>query len=358
MLNCLCAYSYNYSLSDHIMNFRVLLDYLMNNRTPWERFTKLISHSGFVVKFDFLFGLLARLKSLSVNLVKLKSPSCHVAKLKPLSGHLEKFIPQIDRHVKLKSPSHHFAKFKSLLCHIVKLKFRPTHKGKFNFEDIGGRHVILGGLLIYLISFLIGVGSTGISLEKAETPDDAGTQEATLLKLSDPIGGRPSSEIPGINMSDKVGLDSYPNIVDKTIPASPEMTVPVTFLKRIFLNNLGLNIIIIAGTFSLMAFSMIVLVFNALQVGMLVKGIYNSYGLNLAATLVFPHLLVEVISHLLSLYLAYLILRQIIVPVVVKGEGIKLTSIKALKILALFSLIIIITFIAALVEIYVTPKLI
>jgi uncharacterized membrane protein SpoIIM required for sporulation len=103
---------------------------------------------------------------------------------------------------------------------------------------------------------------------------------------------------------------------------------------------------------------MIVLVFNALQVGMLVKGIYTSYGLKLAAVLVLPHLVLEVISHLLSLYLAYLILRQIIVPVVVNGEGMRINPSKAWKTLVILFLITIITLTGALVEIYVTPKLI
>jgi uncharacterized membrane protein SpoIIM required for sporulation len=67
---------------------------------------------------------------------------------------------------------------------------------------------------------------------------------------------------------------------------------------------------------------------------------------------------VEVISHILSLYLAYLILQRIMVPVLVKGEGIEIYSFRIGQILALISLIIVLTFLGALIEIYVTPKLI
>ena len=186
----------------------------------------------------------------------------------------------------------------------------------FKIKDIQGKHVIIAGMSLYFLSFCIGIRSTGIGLDDLNSFDDASGQEVS------------------------------------------EMNIPVSFLKRIFLNNLGLNAIIILGAFSLMAFSMIVLIFNALHVGMLVKGIYNSYGLRLAVTLVMPHLVVEVVSHILSLYLAYLILQRIMVPVLLKGDRIEIYSFKIGQILALISLVIVLTFLGALIEIYVTPKLI
>jgi uncharacterized membrane protein SpoIIM required for sporulation len=187
---------------------------------------------------------------------------------------------------------------------------------KFRAEDIQWKHVVIAGISLYFLSFCIGIGSTGIGLEDLNSFDDASGPEVS------------------------------------------EMTVPASFLKKIFLNNLGLNAIIILGAFSLMAFSMIVLIFNALHVGMLVKGIYTSYGLRLAATLVMPHLVMEVVSHILSLYLAYLILQRIMIPVLLKGDGIEIYSFRIGQILALISLIIVLTFLGALIEIYVTPKLI
>jgi uncharacterized membrane protein SpoIIM required for sporulation len=276
-------------------------------------------------------------------------------------------------------------KLKSLSIQFISLKSRSFRSWRFKIDNVRGRHVVIGGLLIYLLSFLIGLGSTGIALEDVETsPDELDSQKSSILKYSEILGDivcsndsfindpchsvmKGSYDFPETTVPGKQGLgislccsniltaDSMDN---RSFTGSNEMNVPVTFLKKIFLNNLGLNIIIIAGAFSLLAFSMIVLVFNALQVVMLVKGIYNTYGLQLAAVLVLPHLVVEVISHILSLYLAYIILRQIIIPVIVKGEGMKTCSFKTWKILALFSMVIIITLIGAMVEIYVTPKLI
>jgi uncharacterized membrane protein SpoIIM required for sporulation len=248
-----------------------------------------------------------------------------------------------------------------------------------------GRHVVIGGSLIYIISFLIGLASTGISLEETDSSmEDFDSRESSTLIYSDVSGDMVfSKESRILNPGSSVSKGSN-DIPEATVPGtlgdpflhngsrnansdsgdiksssgSEKMNVPVKYLKKIFLNNLGLNIIIIVGAFSMLAFSMIVLVFNALQVGMLVKGIYNSFGLKLAMILVMPHLVVEVISHILSLYLAYVILRQIIVPVVVIGKGIWFDSYKARNLLALLFLIVMITFIAAVVEIYVTPKLI
>lgn len=187
---------------------------------------------------------------------------------------------------------------------------------KFKVEDIQGRHVVLAGILIYILCLIVGIGSTGISLDGTFT-----IEEASLHKAS-------------------------------------EMVVPVSYLKTIFLNNLGLNAIIILGAFSLLAFSMIVLIFNALHVGLLLKGIYTSYGLRLAVSLIMPHLIVEVVSHVLSLYIAFLILQKVIVPVVIRGEGVEIHSIRIAEILILSFLVGLITFFAALVEIFVTPKLI
>ena len=229
--------------------------------------------------------------------------------------------------------------YKTLLKRIANFIF-PS--GKFKIDDLCGRHVVIGGSHIYLLSFLIGLASTGIALEDADTSPETTVQDTLENRFA-------------LNGSRYANFDSKDT---KPFSGSNKMNVPVTFLKKIFLNNLGLNIIIIVGAFSMLAFSMIVIVFNALQVGMLVKGIYNSFGLKLAVILVLPHLVVEVISHILSLYLAYIVLRQIIVPVVVSGEGINLNTRKVWNILVLFSLVIIITFMAALVEIYVTPKLI
>ena len=210
---------------------------------------------------------------------------------------------------------------------------------KFKVEDIQGRHIVVAGVLLYLLSLFVGLGFTGTAIEE---PAD--------MNLPGP------SEDVRIPETFKMNPSSFSN--HEQVPKASEMVVPVAYLKKIFLNNLGLNAIIILGAFSLLTFSLIVLIFNALHVGLLLKGIYTSYGFRLAASLIMPHLLVEVVSHILSLYLAYLILKRIIVPVILKGEGIDSHSFRISQILALFSLVILITLLGALIEIYVTPKLI
>jgi uncharacterized membrane protein SpoIIM required for sporulation len=317
------------------------------------------------MKFKFIWKADAKTKSLSDQLIIYKHFSRYLMKIKLLKVHL--------------------MNLKSLLIRFLNLKSRSTRLGKLTIDNVRGRHVVIAGLLIYLLSFLIGLVSTGINLEDVDTPpDELDSQESSILKYSEVLGDIVCSKDSFINdLGSSVLKRSY-DIPETTVPGKPdieisrncseivtvesmdnrsfsescEMNVPVTLLKMIFLNNLGLNLIIIAGAFSLLAFSMIVLVFNAVQVGMLVKGIFNSYGLKLATVLVLPHLVVEVISHMISLYLAYLILCWTIVPVLVRGEGIRFNSFRTRYLLALFFLIVIITFVGALVEIYVTPKLI
>lgn len=210
---------------------------------------------------------------------------------------------------------------------------------KFKAADIQGRHVIIAGILLYLLSFFVGLGFKGTAIEE---PGDM-----NLPGLSE------EAHIPE---TFEMNASSLLNHVQ--VPKGTEMVVPVAYLKKIFLNNLGLNAIIILGAFSLLAFSMVVLIFNALHIGLLLKGIYISYGFKLAVSLIMPHLVVEVVSHILSLYIAYLILKRIIVPVILKGEGIDSNSFRMGQILAMCFLVILITFLGALIEIYVTPKLI
>ena len=303
---------------------------------------------------------------------------------------------------------------------------------KFKVEDIQGRHIVIAGILLYLLSFFVGLGFTGTAIEEPGEMKDAGFLKATANTVTDtsrdaclqaisensgsksdvvalkaskiyvsaPMGNECArkiskrnisdssdksivtevserdatesscdeiiSDVSEINGSDSSGVVTIRDVSENDsalskgacIPKASEMVVPVAYLKKIFLNNLGLNAIIILGAFSLLTFSLIVLIFNALHVGLLLKGIYTSYGFRLAASLIMPHLVVEVVSHILSLYLAYLILKRIIVPVILKGEGIDSHSFRSSQILALFSLVILITFLGALIEIYVTPKLI
>ncbi len=339
------------SLQDHFFKYRPFTKSLLKRKSLLVHF----------LKIHFLLSRLRKLKLFFLQAINFKSLPIQFQKLNFLSQYL----------VKLRSLSLHFMKF----------RFRSYRLWRLKIEDIRGRHVVIGGLLIYFFSFLIGIRSIGVSILDDNEPGDSVARELIFLgdaqcsktdssndqDLLIPSGDSRSikdheSPVPKI-LSD--GTDCNPlytiasnSLGDTSKSASSDMNVPVSFLKKIFLNNLGLNIIIITGAFSLLAFSMIVLVFNALHIGMLVKGIYNSYGLKLAAVLVFPHLFVEVISHFLSLYIAYLILRQIIVPIVLRGEAISHANQKARNIVVLFSLVIFITFMAAVIEIYVTPKLI
>jgi uncharacterized membrane protein SpoIIM required for sporulation len=137
-----------------------------------------------------------------------------------------------------------------------------------------------------------------------------------------------------------------------------ELIVPHRFLKSIFLNNMGLNVIIIAGAFSLMAFSMLILMFNAIQIGYLIKGLYDAYGFQIAITLVVPHLIVELVSHLLSLYLAYYLLSQAIIPVIVAGIPLHVAPQKVKYVIKLLFVIAIATFSGAVIEVFITPSLI
>jgi uncharacterized membrane protein SpoIIM required for sporulation len=130
------------------------------------------------------------------------------------------------------------------------------------------------------------------------------------------------------------------------------------YLKKIFYNNIGLNALIVIGAFSLLIFSMIILSFNAIQIGFLVKGLYGAYGLRLALMLVFPHLFIELISHLLSLYLSFLILVNIIMPLIMREDLLKIKMEIYPRIVMLFLVIILVTYLGAVIEVFVTPSLI
>jgi len=185
------------------------------------------------------------------------------------------------------------------------------------FSSIKGLHIVQLGLIFYLFSFLIGVLSPGIDMR------DPGPVKRT------------------INREEKVDL-----------------AVPGSFVKRIFVNNIGLNAIIVIGAFSLLAFSMIILTFNAIQIGYLIKGLYGTYGLKLAIMLVVPHLLLELTSHLLSLYLAFFILKNAIIPVIIDGARVSYSLKLFFKTLKLLLAILLTTYLGAIIEVFVTPKLI
>lgn len=137
------------------------------------------------------------------------------------------------------------------------------------FSHIKGKHIILIGLTFYAFSFLFGLLMPGVELKSGGTDTEI-------------LGHEDKCEIPN----------------------------PEGFVKKIFFNNLGLNTIIIFGAFSMLTFSLIILSFNAIHIGFLIKGLYGKYGIKLALSLVLPHLIVEIMSHILSLYLAYLIHKK------------------------------------------------
>jgi uncharacterized membrane protein SpoIIM required for sporulation len=179
-----------------------------------------------------------------------------------------------------------------------------------------GRQVVFCGVACYILSFLLGLIAPGISMNVFGSEKEVVTRRVDDLK------------------------------------------VPKGMVKKIFVNNLGLNAIIISGAFSLMAFSGIILLFNGLQIGYVINGLSKVYGLKFAFLLIGPHLFVELISHILSLYLAYLILVKIIVPLVMNYELINVSKTSLIKMASLLVGIVILTFLGAFVEVNVTPLLI
>ena len=76
--------------------------------------------------------------------------------------------------------------YKTLLKCITNFLFRSW---KCKIEHVRGRHVVIGGSLIYIISFLIGLASTGISLEETDSSmEDFDSRESSTLKYSDVSG--------------------------------------------------------------------------------------------------------------------------------------------------------------------------
>ena len=185
------------------------------------------------------------------------------------------------------------------------------------FSSIRGMHIVLLGLIFYILSFIIGAWSPGIDIGDSGSGKEAITWE---------------------------GKD--------------DLTAAGSFVKKIFVNNMGLNAIIIIGAFSMLAMSMIILSFNAIQIGYLIKGLYGTYGIKVAILLVVPHLLVEITSHLLSLYVAFLILKNAIVPVLIDGTRISLSLKEVFQTLKLLLLILLTTLLGAIMEVFVTPTLI
>jgi uncharacterized membrane protein SpoIIM required for sporulation len=188
---------------------------------------------------------------------------------------------------------------------------------KMDIYPLKGKHVVLTGSVLYLASLLIGIISQGIDIRGHISDQEKYTQEE-----------------------------------------KGDFIVPANYVNKIFLNNLGLNAVIITGAFSLLAFSLVVLMFNGIQTGYLIKGLTGAYDIKIALLLVMPHLIVEVFTHILSLYLAYYILSEFIVPVIVKGEQSDLSSCKAKYVLKLLVIIITATYLGAVIEVFVTPALI
>jgi uncharacterized membrane protein SpoIIM required for sporulation len=186
---------------------------------------------------------------------------------------------------------------------------------KSEFSFIRGKHVVILGLVLYLLSLFVGLLTSGVVLRIEDSANE--------IVNEDPAG----------------------------------LVVSKGLAKKIFVNNIGLNAIIVSGAFSLMAFSGIILMFNGLQIGYVVKGLQEVYGSKLAFLMVGPHLIVELLSHLLSLYLAYLLLIKIIVPLVMHSDLIKVPRADVYQMATLMAGIISCTFLGAVVEVYITPLL-
>jgi len=186
------------------------------------------------------------------------------------------------------------------------------------WSNMDGRHIIFYGIMIYLLSFSFGYCWQGASLH-SQGRQEYGTAHELIRK---------------------------------------ELNIPTAWFKKIVLNNLGLNALIILGSFSMLAFSMMILFFNALSIGMLVKSICAAYGWKLSLALVAPHLVVEVFSQMLALYLSYQILDKLIVPVILLRKPLHNICSNARQYLYYLIVIFIVTMLAAHIEVFVTPKLI
>lgn len=181
---------------------------------------------------------------------------------------------------------------------------------------IQGIHILTIGMLLYILGFLLGWSMDGINFNESRGPDGGSI-------LNDPLL---------ISKSGKL-------------------------IKDIFLNNMGLNSLIMIGAFSLLGFSLIIISFNAVQIGFLVKGLYTSYGIRTSVTLVLPHLVFELLSQMLSLYLAYLLLNNVIMSLIFRERTIELTGEKVVRWIVLLIAMIVCAFVGAWIEIRVTPAL-
>jgi uncharacterized membrane protein SpoIIM required for sporulation len=177
-------------------------------------------------------------------------------------------------------------------------------------------------------------------------------KQVLLLGLSIYMG----SFLIGLLMPGTATKEYFPKaeIVDQ---GKIDLEVPDGMVKKIFVNNIGLNAIIIFGAFSLMVFSGIILIFNGLQIGYIIKELSEIYGLKLVFLMIGPHLVIELSAHLLSLYFSFLVLVKVIMPLVMSNDIIDFSMIDIKRMTLLLACIVLITFLGALVEVYVTPLL-